>query len=82
MRAIVRKNILQPSKHNYSVKDGPSDENIKQIVPIFLGAAAMALIIVLLGLVLGVMYYTNWRRCGNYFKHSFFLYIFFYQIAG
>ena len=65
VRAIVRKNILQPSKHTESAKVDAGDDINEKIVPIFVGAAAMALIIVLLGLVLGVMYYINWRRCVN-----------------
>ena len=70
----MRKNILQPSKHTESVKGGAGDDIKEKIVPIFVGAAVMALIIVLLLLVLGVMYFRNWRRWGNYlFKHSFII---------
>ena len=73
MRAIVRKNILQPNKHT----EGASEDINENIVPIFVGAAAMALIIVFLVLVLCVMYYSrNLRRWVNYFAiHSFSYFI-------
>ena len=68
----MKTNILKPSKNAESVIDDASDDINEKIVPILFGAAAMALIIVLLGLVLVVMYYTNWRRWGNYFlKQSY-----------
>ena len=70
MQAIVRKNILQQNKDTESA----SEDINENIVPIFVGAAAMALIIVLLLLVLGVMYFRNWRRWVNYLvKHSFII---------
>ena len=72
----MRKNILQPSKHTESVKGGAGDDIKEKIVPIFVGAAAMALIIVLLGLVLGVMYYINWSRCLHYFFNQNFIVFF------
>jgi hypothetical protein len=72
MRAIVSRNIMKPGK----LTESASNYITEKIVPIFLGAAAMALIIVLLGLVLGVMYYTNWRRCVNYFVKQSLLYFF------
>ena len=73
MRAFVRKNILQPNKHTESA----SEDITERIVPIFLGAAVMALIILLLVLVLGVMCYSrNGRRWVNYFAiHSFSYFI-------
>ena len=73
MRAIVRKNIVQPNKHTESA----SEDINEKIVLIFVGAAAMALIIVLLVLVLGVMCYSrNGRRWVNYFAiHSFSYFI-------
>ena len=69
----MRKKILQPRKHTESA----SEDINEMIVPIFVGAAAMALIIVLLVLVLGVMYYSgNGIRWVNYFAiHSFSYFI-------
>ena len=72
----MTKNILQLRQHTNSVKDNVIDENLTDIVHIFLGAAIMALIIVLMGLVLWALYYSrNWRRWG--IKASFLSYFIF-----
>ena len=58
VRALVRHNILQPSEP-IDIVDGDQTE---KIIHIFLGAAAMALFIVLLALVLGAFYCRSWKR--------------------
>ena len=62
---MVRHNILQPSEPIDSV-DGDQTE---KIIHIFLGAAAMALFIVLLALVLGAFYCRSWKRWGIIFVY-------------
>ena len=46
-----------------------------QIVHTFFGAAAMALVIVFLGLVVAVLYYRNCRRWLFFLKQSFIIYV-------
>ena len=64
---MVRHNILQPSEPIDSVDGIGSDDINKKIIHIFLGAASMALFIVLLVLVLGALYCRSWRRWGIFF---------------